>query len=257
MIHLLEVPIIRREEPAPGHAELWLKSPELAQATPGQFADVVTKGMLRRPISFSRIDRIRDEVALLLQVVGEGTAWLADQRVGATLDVMGPLGRGFLPPDPHRPWCLVGGGVGIPPLYAAVESWRKATDWTPTIILGARDQSLILMADEFRALGCDVQISTDNGSLGRPGTIEASLRDWVESHPGGQVYACGPTPMLATVAALSKGRADTSLALEQRMGCGIGACLACVIPGYVKGQQSYLRVCSDGPVFGAEELIFE
>ncbi len=257
MIHLLEVPIIRREEPASGHVELWLKSPELARAIPGQFVDVVTKGMLRRPISFSRIDRSRREVALLLQVVGDGTAWLAAQKVGSTLDVMGPLGQGFSPPDPHRPWCLVGGGVGIPPLYAAIEAWRQATDRRPTIILGARDQSLILLADEFRALGCEVQISTDNGSLGRQGTIEASLHDWVENHPGGQVYACGPTPMLAAVARLSKGRADAALALEQRMGCGIGACLACVIPGYVEGRQSYLRVCSDGPVFGAEELIFE
>lgn len=257
MIHLLQVPIIRREQPAPGHAELWIKSPELARATPGQFADVVTGGMLRRPISFSRIDQDHDEVALLLQVVGEGTAWLAQQKVGAILDVMGPLGRGFAPPDRHRPWCLVGGGVGIPPLYAAVEAWRNAMDQTPTIILGARDQSLLLMADDFRALGCEVQITTDNGSLGRRGTIEAALRDWVESHPTGQVYACGPTSMLATVARLSKGHTDTFLALEQRMGCGIGACLACVIPGYIKGQHSYLRVCSDGPVFGAEELILE
>ncbi len=258
MIHLLRVPIIRREEPAPGHVELWLQSPELATSTPGQFADVVTEGMLRRPISFSRIDRANHQVAMLLQVVGDGTRWLAAQRPGTMLDVMGPLGNGFLPPAPARDWCLVGGGVGIPPLYAAVQAWGTHTASRPTVILGARDQQLLLLVDEFQALGCVVEITTDNGTRGRRGTVEAPLCDWLDSHPDGQVYACGPTPMLASVARLTQGRTGIFLALEQRMGCGIGACLACVIPGYgVSGQAGYLRVCTDGPVFRSEELIFE
>ena len=257
MIQLLQVPIIRREEPAPGHAELWVQSEELAEAKPGQFADVVTQGMLRRPISFSRIDRSNHQVALLLQVVGEGTRWLAAQRPGTTLDVMGPLGKGFSAPDPHRAWCVVGGGVGIPPLLAAVEAWGSQLSSPPTAILGARDQSLILLAEEFSASGCVVAVATDNGTRGPRGTIEEPLREWLGLHPEGQVYACGPTPMLKTVARLTNGRQGVSLALEQRMGCGIGACLACVIPGYVDGAAGYLRVCTDGPVFRAEELIFE
>lgn len=257
MIHLLQVPIIRREEPAPGHVELWVKSSALAQAIPGQFADVTTQGMLRRPISFSRIDPVSQEVALLLQVVGDGTRWLAAQGPGTILDVMGPLGKGFLPPDPNRAWCLVGGGVGIPPLYAAVTRWGTGSPNPPTVILGARDKNLLLLTDEFRSAGCAIEVATDNGSLGHRGTIEEPLRGWLQSHPEGQVYACGPTPMLATVARLTINTRDTLLALEQRMGCGIGACLACVIPGYVRGSAGYLRVCSDGPVFRAEELIFE
>lgn len=246
--------IRERREPAPDHVEFIVYSPELARAVPGQFAHLLTPGRLRRPLSFSRIDGRHHLVGLMFQIVGSGTRWLSQRRVGERLDALGPLGRGFLPPDRARPWCLVGGGVGIPPLYAAVEQWQHPA---ATVILGARRAPWVLMADDFRSLGIEPTVTTDDGSLGERGTVAGPLERWLEANPEGQVYACGPTPMLARVAQLAARPGQAQLALEQRMGCGIGACLACVVPARGPDGPRYRRVCSEGPVFLAEELMFE
>ncbi|MCY0880826.1 MAG: dihydroorotate dehydrogenase electron transfer subunit, partial [Firmicutes bacterium] len=126
----------------------------------------------------------------------------------------------------------------------------------PTVILGARTADWVLMARDFRQLGSTVTITTDDGSLGEKGTVMGPLSRWLAQHPKGQVFACGPTPMLAAVAELTKDRAPTQLALEQRMGCGVGACLACAVLVNTDHGPGYARVCSDGPVFQAEELIW-
>ncbi len=233
-----------------------MHSPALAGATPGQFAHVVTQGMLRRPISFSRLDVDTGNAAILFQVVGTGTRWLANQEVGTVLDILGPLGRGFPVPDANRPWCLVGGGVGIPPLLAAASQWTGAAQTRPAAILGARSDSLVLLEEEFRQLGHEVWVTTDDGSRGTRGTVIGPLARWLAKNPQGQVYACGPTAMLSAVVAISGQRGDVWLALEQRMGCGVGACLACVVFGNGPEGPGYRRVCTDGPVFSREELIF-
>ncbi|WP_051351042.1 dihydroorotate dehydrogenase electron transfer subunit [Sulfobacillus thermosulfidooxidans] len=249
-------PIIERTDVADSHVELILKSPELAKATPGQFAHVLTPGMLRRPISFSRIDRSQGEVGILFQIVGSGTQWLAQRQVGESLDVLGPLGHGFPAPDPSRPWILVGGGVGIPPLYSAAETWISTTPNPPFVIIGARKSAWILMEEDFKGLGLAVEVTTDDGSAGHQGTVIGPLEQWLSRHENAQVYACGPTPMLKAVANLVQGQVTAYLALEQRMGCGIGACLACVVPARGEKGLSYRRVCTEGPVFRAEELMW-
>jgi dihydroorotate dehydrogenase electron transfer subunit len=248
--------IIGKVEVAQDHVELIIESVGLSRATPGQFAHILTPGMLRRPISFSRIHPIAEQVGLLFQIVGPGTAWLAQRQEGDDLDILGPLGHGFPPPDPDRPWCLVGGGVGIPPLYSAVERWAGIHGSTPSVVIGARTRQWLLMEDDFNALGLSVSTATDDGSAGQQGTVIKPLAQWLEGHPGGQGFACGPTPMLKAVASLTRGRADTLLALEQRMGCGIGACLACVVPAAGPRGLLYRRVCTEGPVFRAEEMMW-
>lgn len=255
MGQLLTVPIVERTRVAPLHMEMILHSAVLSAAIPGQFAHVLTPGSLRRPISFSRIDTENHEVGILFQIAGTGTEWLYE-TTDSTLDVMGPLGQGFCAPDPDRPWCLVGGGVGIPPMYAAVERWGADSTVLPTVILGARTGNFILMEDEFRAQGVVLHVATDDGSRGEEGTVIGPLSQWLMKNPGGQVFACGPTPMLRAVQETTRARATTYLALEQRMGCGIGACLACVVPGVGEHGPRYRRVCTEGPVFRAEELIF-
>ena len=249
-------PIVARHQTADNHVELILKSPELATAVPGQFAHVLTPGMLRRPISFSRIDEHHGEVGLLFQVVGSGTKWLSQRLVGDVLDILGPLGHGFPPPDPHKPWVLVGGGVGVPPLYCAAQVWLKDVAQQPSAIIGARTAKWLLMADDFATLGIPVALSTDDGSAGRAGTIIEPLEEWLGTHGDAQVYACGPMPMLQAVSHITKGKAISFLALEQRMGCGIGACLACVVPTQGNLGIAYRRVCTEGPVFRAEELMW-
>lgn len=251
----LEVLIVGRREVAPGHVEIILENHALSQAVPGQFCHVLTPGMLRRPISFSRIDPAQGRVGILLQVVGSGTSWIYDRPVGSTLNVLGPLGTGFPAPTRERPWCLVGGGVGIPPLYACVERWLSPGRETQ-VILGARTGNLLVMIPDFSERAINLSVTTDDGSQGSPGTVIGPLKEWIETHPNGQVYACGPTPMLKAVAETIDPGVPAYLALEQRMGCGIGACLACVVPARGPHGPSYQRVCTEGPVFRAEELIF-
>lgn len=254
-----EVPIIERRASAPGHVELLVKSDILAQAEPGQFCHVLTPGMLRRPISFSRLDRGRGLAGLLVQVVGSGTEWLYDRQVGDVLNVLGPLGRGFEPPAGDRPWLLVGGGVGIPPIFAAFQVWRGMVLHPIQVILGARQAASLIMVNDFRELGMDPLLSTDDGSRGRTGTVIGPVKEWLAQHPLTQVMACGPTPMLASVHRASSDAVGlVQLAMEQRMGCGIGACLACVVPANPVGLEGprYRRVCTDGPVFRREELVF-
>lgn len=253
------VPIVQRRDPAPGHVEFILANEALSCAAPGQFCHVLTPGMLRRPLSFSRMDSKTGCVGVLLQVVGPGTEWLYGRQVGESLDVLGPLGRGFVPPDPRRPWLLIGGGVGIPPIFAAYGAWRDRMRERVTVVLGARTRDALIMADDFSALGLSPVVVTDDGSRGEQGTVMGPAGRWLDQHPDGQVMACGPTPMLARVHQEARRVAGPmQLALEQRMGCGIGACLACVIPATPVGPQGprYRRVCTDGPVFSHEELVF-
>jgi dihydroorotate dehydrogenase electron transfer subunit len=247
-----------RTEMAADHVELLLEAPALAEAVPGQFVHVRTPGMLRRPISFSRLLPKTQQAGLLFQVVGEGTRWLAQQRPGQWLDVLGPLGHGFPAPDPDLPWCLVGGGVGIPPLYAALSAWRDSMRAPITAILGARRADYVIMAEDFSGLIGEVAITTDDGSRGERGTVLGPLRRWRARHPDGQIYACGPTPMLAGVSHVGAGAGKLYLALEQRMGCGVGACLACVVLAHGAPGEGpvWRRVCHDGPVFRGEELIW-
>ncbi len=259
MAHAFKVRIEEVRVPAPDHVELIVQSPELAEALPGQFCHVLTPGMLRRPISFSRLERSGGRAGLLVQVVGSGTRWMAERQAGECLDVLGPLGRGFEAPAADRPWLLVGGGVGIPPVFAAAETWGGAFAPSLHVVLGARFKDYLIMAEDFRTLGIEPVLATDDGSVGHRGTVIPAVEDWVAQHPDGQVMACGPTPMLAAVSrAAASLTGAVQLALEQRMGCGIGACLACVVPAEPIGAEGprYRRVCTDGPVFRREELVF-
>lgn len=248
----MRVPIVSRTVPAPDHVELLLEAPDLARKLiPGQFAHVLTPGRLRRPLSFSRVQG--EAVGLLFRVVGAGTAWLAQRRPGEQLDLIAPLGHGFPDPGPG-PLCLVGGGVGIPPLYLAAQRWSSLRSMT--VMLGARTAHHLIMVEDFSHLGLSPQLCTDDGSRGEPVAVTALLPRWLKGHPDGQVMACGPMAMLETVAGLVGHHHPAWLALEQRMGCGVGACLACVVPAIGPNGPQWVRVCHDGPVFAANALIF-
>lgn len=247
-----KVTVVERRLPKPLHVELLVEADELGSTlVPGQFAHVWTPGSLRRPISFSRATP-DGRVGLLFRVVGAGTAWLADRAPGDQLDLLAPLGTGFPAPG-GGPLVLVGGGVGIPPLHVAAQRWAAAV---PTsVILGARSAAAVVMADDFRALGLEPLIVTDDGSEGERGRVTGPLAHWLAGHPDGEVMACGPTPMLMAVARLAGDAHPCWLSYEQRMGCGVGACLACVVPGIGRdGRPEWVRVCRDGPVFAASAL---
>ena len=219
---------------------------------PGQFVHIKCGNglLLRRPISVCSCqeDDPEDTLAIVFEVRGEGTAWLAGRNEGDTLDVLGLLGNGFQMNREGR-YLLVGGGIGVPPMRGCAQY----TDGTSTAILGFRSKDKAILLDCFRDECVNVQIATDDGSLGYHGFVDELVRqelsqDWTYD----AVLACGPKPMLKSVAKVAaEFGVPCQVSMEERMGCGVGACLVCATPmkdGPVK------HVCKDGPVFNAREV---
>lgn len=241
---------------------LTLSSPAIAAAAvPGQFVQVAVGAsagattadpLLRRPLSLCTIDAALGRISCVYRVVGRGTALLARVTVGATVRLLGPLGSSF--PDPGRrqqaPLLLVGGGLGIPPLAAAA-AWARRAGRTPQAILGARTAADLAGRAQVQAVTAEVLLATEDGSAGRRGLVTDLLADHLS--PGAEVWACGPGPMLAAVAATCAHR-DVAcwLCVERPMACGFGVCIGCAVAR--ADHTGYLRACVDGPVFAADEI---
>lgn len=236
---LCEGRVIAQREVAPGHLCLRFRAPAVAAAAlPGQFVHVLCgwgpagDGIyryLRRPFSLLRASPPRGEAEFVYRVQGDGTRWLSRLRPGAPLSVLGPLGRAFPDPPAELAAVLVGGGVGVPPLFFLARRLR-GLGRPVSVILGARTRSLLLLEGAFRRLGCTVTVTTEDGSRGRRGLVTAPLEERLAAG-GVVVYACGPLPMLAAIQAqLARRSAPGYLAVEERMACGVGACLGCPVP---------------------------
>ena len=227
----------------------FLKNADLAEITrPGQFAHLLVPGKtLRRPISVCDVQD--DVIRLVFEVRGEGTRILAGMEEGSLINMICPLGNGFRIPE-DKTVVLVGGGIGVPPmLYSARTAGERAI-----VINGFRDKSAVILTEDFKALGCRLIETTDNGSYGIHGFVTQPLEEVIDQ--ADVVLACGPGPMLRNVAAAAAAHGkECFVSLEQRMACGIGACLGCAV-GIRRedGSISYRHVCKDGPVFRAEEV---
>lgn len=223
---------------------------EMAKAAqPGQFVHIKCgdniNTLLRRPISICDVQE--DTMRVLYQVKGEGTKLLAQKKAGDQLDVMGPLGRGFQMDPANQKCAVIGGGIGTFPLLLLSKQLDK-----PDIYLGFRTKELVSLEAEFAACAGHLTIATDDGSYGYNGFAIDALKANLDGVD--MIYACGPTPMLKAVQALSaESGIAAQLSLEQRMGCGIGACLTCACN--VRGH--YAHVCKAGPVFKANEVTFD
>ena len=224
-----------------------------SRACPGQFVHIrCGEGqLLRRPISVCSwtMSRTGDTLTVVFEVRGEGTAWLARREVGDTLDVLGLLGSGFV----IRPgiYLLVGGGIGVPPML-----WcARETSHASTAILGFRTREKAILLDEFEKTCGKTFVATDDGSLGYHGFVDALVRQELATQAPGYyeaVLACGPRPMLKSVAAAAaEFGVPCQVSMEERMGCGVGACLVCACD---MADGSRRHVCKDGPVFNAEEV---
>lgn len=218
---------------------------------PGQFIHIACPpNFLRRPISVAtcQSDTPEDGVSIVFQVRGQGTRWLAERKAGEQLDVLGLLGNGFSITSGGR-YLLAGGGIGVPPLYGCAQyaAGRAAA------VLGFRSQKQAIMVDLFREVCQEVFVCTDDGSLGRAGFVHEQVKDLLEkdkSFTG--VLACGPKPMLKAVARVAaEYGVPCQVSLEERMACGVGACLGCAVR-MKSGDMKH--VCKDGPVFSAEEV---
>ncbi len=222
---------------------------------PGQFAQLrVTGKTLRRPISVCDFSRETGWIRFVFEIRGEGTAILSRLNEGDSLDILAPLGNGF-DVNPAQKAVFVGGGIGVPPLLGA----SAACGENATVLLGFRSLRAVILADEFQANGADVRIATDDGSYGHHGFVTELLAARLEESPCDAVYACGPTPMLKLVAAEAEKRGVRCMvSLEERMACGIGACLGCACKTRREdGSETYSHVCKNGPVFDSREVVWQ
>ena len=248
--------LTERREAGRGFVRLSLEAPRLAAtARPGQFAmlgplhEAALDPFLNRPFSIHRVRR--DQVELLVAVVGRGTHMLARMPAAQPLTLLGPLGNGFSWPEADEV-LLVGGGAGVAPLVFAAED-GLAAGRRCRLLYGAATADLLVPLDDLAAAGCPVDLATDDGSHGHAGLVTDLLGERLAgAGPDGPVVlACGPEPMLAAVAAACRAagvRAQVSL--ENRMACGTGACMGCA--EIIQGRPE--RVCTEGPVFDAAEV---
>lgn len=230
---------------------LILKAGEIAsQAVAGQFVSVYSKDgsrMLPRPISLCGIDKEAGTLRLVYRIAGKGTNEFSKLQAGDTVDILGPLGNGFMKESGKA--ILIGGGIGIPPMLQLA----KELDCEKSIVLGYRDE--LFLNEEFEPYG-SVYLSSEDGVHGTKGNVIDAIKACAVT--GDIIYACGPTPMLRGIkqyAAEQNIRCEISL--EEKMACGVGACLACVCQTKNVDEHSKVhnaRICADGPVFYAEEV---
>lgn len=246
-----KVCIVRQEQIASDVFSMWIETKAVAaNARPGQFISVYSNDgsrLLPRPVSICGLDGSR--LRIVYRCVGAGTAEFSGYGAGDTLDIVGPLGNGYMLSNKRA--LLLGGGIGIPPMLELA----KQLHCEKSIVLGYRSE--LFLNEEFNGYG-DVYIATEDGSTGTGGTVLDAVR---EHHLTADViYACGPKPMLRAVKAFAKeNEIEAYISLEEKMACGIGACLACVCRTADVDEHSNVhnaRVCKDGPVFRAEEVDF-
>lgn len=221
------------------------------EALPGQFVNLYSgdgSRLLPRPISICETDRNNGTLRMVYRIAGDGTREFSGLAAGDTIDIMGPLGNGFKKESGRA--IIIGGGIGIPPMLQLA----KELECEKSIILGYRDEEFL--SDEFKAYG-NVFMSSDNGSVGVKGTVMDAIREY--NVTGTNIYACGPTPMLRAIQKYAlENNITAQLSLEERMACGVGACLACVCKAKEIDSHSMVdnkRVCKDGPVFYAQEVL--
>jgi len=230
---------------------IWLEAPDIAStARPGQFVMVRCgeESLLRRPLSIHQVDG-KDKLAILFNVVGKGTEWLAQCKVGDSLDILGSLGNSFSINPASKNLLLVAGGIGIAPLcFLAQESLTK--EHRVTLLYGTANVNrypLHLLPPDLELVS-----STEDGSLGNEGRVTDLLPDFIDR--ADQIFACGPLPMYKAMAQMPELKnKPVQISLEVRMGCGLGICYGCT----VKTKQGLKQVCRDGPVFELDDILWD
>lgn len=245
--------IILNKEIASGVFKMIFTSKEIANETvPGQFVNLYTDSkalLLPRPISICEVDKEQGLVTIVYAVVGEGTKLFSGLKAGDLVDVLGPFGKGF-PVNNHNKSIIVGGGVGTPPLLELAKQLNGDIE----IYLGYRTEPYLI--EDFKKYG-KVFVATDDGSVGHEGNVIELMNS--NNTIGEVIYSCGPTPMLKGVKEWTNEKdIHAWLSLEERMGCGFGACVGCVCKIAADNEEGYTykKVCKEGPVFNAKEVLF-
>lgn len=232
-----------------------LKSPLISQrAKAGQFIHLLCGkeygALLRRPFSLSNIDKENHEITIIYRVQGKGTQSLCERKPKEKIHALGPLGQGFAVDLSYQNVAIIGGGIGTAPLVELIKYYGEKA----RVYLGFLDEPILI--EEIQKYTKQIQIFTETGSVGRKGLVTQDLiEQWKESPPD-MVYTCGPKPMMkAVVKICEKLNLPCQVSMEERMGCGIGACLTCSCKTKKKDQKNqYTRVCKEGPVYWGEEI---
>ncbi|MBE6905373.1 MAG: dihydroorotate dehydrogenase electron transfer subunit [Ruminococcaceae bacterium] len=248
-------PVAKKRESARGIYDYTICCPSIAeQAQPGQFVHIRVDGFsLRRPISICETDPSAGTIRIVFEARGAGTEKLAQTGENGTMDLLGPLGNGFTLPEPGQKLIVAGGGIGVPPMLETARRFGGNT----TAIIGFRSRDAAILEDDFKRLGCDTRLATDDGSAGYHGFVTGLLEQRLAEGGADLICACGPMPMLRGVVAIAQAHGiPTQVSLEERMGCGVGACLVCACKTVRDGREVFSHVCKDGPVFDGKDVVF-
>lgn len=256
--------ILDHKKVGPKHYKLILASSYISShAEPGQFVNVKCSEshdpLLRRPLSIHRVSRKHMTFELLYEVIGKGTELLTKYFVGEEIDCLGPLGEGFKIDPKKQIHILVAGGMGVAPLLFLAENFKPSSPLALYVLIGAKTRDWVLCEEDFRKATDQVLISTDDGSYGKQGFISDLLLDFINNQLStfdfqlSTIYACGPRAMMRAIAEIAfQKKIDCQVSMEERMACGVGACLGCA----VKTRNGYKMVCKEGPVFETAEILW-
>ena len=254
--YCLDLIVTEQIRPHKNYVLLKLTHPNpLPDMIPGQFAELHVNHsattFLRRPISINNVDREKNEVWFLIQLVGDGTRQLAEAKPGDVINTLLPLGNGFtIPSNATEKLLLTGGGVGIAPMLL-LSKVLKEKGFNPSILIGARSAADLMQLELLQEYG-DVYVTTEDGSQSEKGYL--TQHSLLQQQQFDRIYSCGPKPMMMAVARFAKSKGVAcEVSLENKMACGIGACLCCV----ENTNEGNLCVCKEGPVFNIEKLLWQ
>lgn len=251
--------IVFNRQVKPEYSLMEIEAPSVTKkAKPGQFVTIrcgkSTTPLLRRPFGFHKLNG--SSFQILYEVIGPGTRALSALRTNQKVNILGPLGNGFVIPDRKKDCILVAGGIGVAPLAALAEAIVKTKGGGICAIIGARNEKSLLCEKDFSGLGINTFVATEDGSRGKKALATELLEETlkVKRLISPTIFACGPEAMLKSVANISRRqRLEGYASFEENIACGVGACLGCAI----KTKSGYKLVCKDGPVFNLTEIIWQ
>lgn len=255
--------IINKEEIIKGIYKFSVKSDEIVKTSnPGNFVEVrvsdQVEPFLRRPISIYNMNKENGVLEFIFQVKGKGTEILSRKQIGDKIDIVGPLGYGTFKFSKYNKIAIIGGGIGVFPLYELAKQ-AKEQGKNVNCYLGFRNKDLVMLEKEFKSVTDKLNISTDDGTYGNNGFAINYLKEDMEKEKYECIFACGPTPMLRAVKEYAdKNNIDCQISLEEKMGCGLGVCLGCAVKKSSSSNDApeYYHVCKGGPVFNSKDVNF-
>lgn len=255
--------LVKKEKIIEGVYKFGVKAESIVNsARPGNFIEIrvndQTEPFLRRPISIHNLDKENGILEFIFQIKGKGTEILSRKQVGDKIDIIWPLGYGTFKLENYRKIAIIGGGIGIFPLYELLKQAKESNVETGAY-LSFRNKDLVMLEDEFGKLTNNLNISTDDGSYKNKGFAIEFLKQDMEKENYECIYACGPTPMLRTVKNYAvENNINCQVSLEEKMACGLGVCLGCAVKTSASSKDApeYFHVCKAGPVFNARDVEF-